>query len=86
MAKSWHLKLKFIRKKCSGWSKNFYGAKKKEKQHLLAQIHSLELLKETQDFSNAEMEQWLLLKTRLEEIYREEEAHWHHRAKQKWLE
>lgn len=32
VAKSWHKKLKFMQKKISGWAKNFYGARKREKK------------------------------------------------------
>lgn len=41
---SWHKKLKYMKRKISGWAKNFYCKKKRDKQLLLDKIHSLELV------------------------------------------
>lgn len=74
-----------MRKKISGWARNFYSAKKKNKQYILDQIQILEGLRDERDLSSLEYNQWVHLKTQLDDIYLEEERYWHLRAKQQWL-
>lgn len=84
--RSWNDKLKFLRKKIKGWTRNFYSKKKREKKVLLNRIHELELIFEQRPLTSVEYDEWLIAKQTLDEIYLEEEKHWKERAKQKWLE
>lgn len=83
---SWNNKLKHMRKRISGWAKNYYGKKKKDKQNLLSRLHHLELVQELSPLSASEQAEWLSIKASLDEIYLEEEIYWKTRAKHKWLE
>lgn len=54
IAKSWNNKLKFIRHKIKGWTRNFYSSKKKKKKNLLARLQELEIILEHKDFTLVE--------------------------------
>lgn len=46
LATSWQHKLQFMRRKISGWARNYYGQKKKDKLALLSKLHALELIQD----------------------------------------
>lgn len=85
MGLSWHNKLKNLRRKILGWTKNYYGEKKRKKQAILDQIQILEQLRDDRDLDANEQQQWLDLKSQLDDIYLEEEKYWHLRSRQQWL-
>lgn len=53
---SWNEKLKYMRRKIFGWTKNYYGQKKRDKASLLTQIHNLELIQEDRPLYSHEQE------------------------------
>lgn len=50
-AHSWVLKIGYIRRKIKGWTKNFYGQKKRTKQAILDKLHSLDILQELRNLT-----------------------------------
>lgn len=86
VALSWTNKLKHLKQKIRGWARNYYGAKKKQKQMLIREIHRLDIVQETQDLSEEEYLNWATFKSQLDKIYLEEEIYWKNRSKQQWLE
>ncbi|XP_078148468.1 uncharacterized protein LOC144543891 [Carex rostrata] len=86
IAKTWTQKLNHVRKRIKGWTKNFYGARKKEKQQLLSLLHDFELIRENRDLTQVEEEEWILYTNLLDDIYHQEEESWKMKSKQKWLD
>lgn len=54
LAQSWQDKLKFLRWKISGWARNYYGKKKRDKALLLSTLHELELIHDSRAFTEME--------------------------------
>lgn len=51
---SWHKKIKTLKRKITGWAKNYYRKKKRTKQTVLDQIQRLEDIKDERDLTGSE--------------------------------
>jgi exonuclease III len=75
IAKEWHEKMKYMRRKMKGWSKNFFAEKKKRKQIALNTLHHLDRIKDYRELSEIEAETWVFTKHSLDTLYLEEEKY-----------
>lgn len=74
-----------MKKKITGWSKNYYGDKRKIKQQANTILLDLEKIKDERELTPEELVKWHHYKTLLDDIYLAEELAWKIRSKQKWL-
>jgi hypothetical protein len=75
IGKYWHEKLKFMRRKMKGWHKNFLGKKKKKVDSFVQIIQFRKKNREHKDFTNEDVQMWLDAKSKLDDIYLEEERY-----------
>lgn len=65
-----------MKRKISGWARNHYGQKKRDKAQLLHRLYELELIQDGRSFSEEEYKDWSSCKDKLDNIFKEEEQYW----------